>query len=97
MNGSWTYKGGDGEGTGSSGVAGQEDVEVPNLAVAQMLTFESEALREEPMSNFERLMIGRLDTMTDEQRRHHEYCVTHFQQLHRQVDDIHETLNNLNL
>jgi len=26
VNGSWNYKGGDGEGAGSSGVVGQEDV-----------------------------------------------------------------------
>jgi len=62
-----------------------------------MTPFVPQATREETMSSFERMMIERLDNMTEEQHRHHEYCVTHFQQLHQQVDDIHDTLNNFNL
>jgi len=38
-----------------------------------------------------------MDNMTEEQRARHEYCVTHFTQLHQQIDDIHDTLNNFNL
>jgi len=71
-------KGGDEDGAGTSGIAGQDEAEVPNLATAPVITFVPQAPREEPMSSFERMMIGRLDTMTEEQRRHHEYCVTHF-------------------
>ena len=43
------------------------------------------------------MMKGKLDNMTEEQHKHNKYCVTHFQQLHQQVDDIHGTLNNFNL
>jgi len=42
-------------------------------------------------------MIFRLDNMTEEQQARYEYCVTHFTQLHQQIDDIHDTLNNFNL
>jgi len=97
VNVAWTYKGGDGEGVGSSGVAGQEDSKVHNPTTTPVLPFEPQAPREEVMSSFERLMISRLDNMIEEQRMHHEYCVTHFQQLHQQIDDIHDTFNNFNL
>ena len=39
MNEAWTYKGGDSEGAGSSGVAGQEDAELPDTTGAPMLPF----------------------------------------------------------
>jgi len=97
VNGAWTYKGGDNEGVGTSGVAGQEDAEVPEPTTVTMLPFVSSAPQEEPMSSFERLMISRIDNITEEQRAHHEYCVMHFTQLHQQIDDIHDTLNNFNL
>ena len=97
MNGAWTYKGRDSEGAGSNGVAGQEDAEIPEPTTAPMIPFVALAPQQEPMSSFERLMIYRMDSMTEEQRSHHEYCVTHFTQLHQQIDDIHNTLNNFNL
>jgi len=83
VDGAWTYKGGDSEGAESSGVAGQEDVAVPEPTTTPMLPFVPPAPQEEPMSNFERLMISRMDSITDEQRAHHEYYVTHFTHLHQ--------------
>ena len=97
LNGTWTYKGGDGKEARSSGVAGQEDAELPDTTTTHMLPFVSPAPHQEPITSFEKLMISRMDNITEEQRVHHEYCVTHFTQLHQQIDDIHDTLNNFNL
>jgi len=98
VNRAWTYKGRDSEGIGTSGVSAQEDEEMPDSeATTTMLPFVPPAPQEEPMSSFERLMISRLDNMTEEQRARHEYCVTHLTQFHQQIDDIHDTLNNFNL
>jgi len=98
LNGAWTYKGGHSVGAGTSGVSAQEDEEMPDSeATTTMLPFVPPAPQDEPMSSFEKLMNSRLDNMTEEHRAHYEYCVTHFTQLHQQIDDIHDTLNNFNL
>ena len=50
MNGAWTYKGGDSEGAGTSGVSAQEDEEMPDSEVAAaMLPFVPPAPQQEPM------------------------------------------------
>jgi len=67
VNGAWTYKGGDGEGAGSNGVADQEDAKVLDPIAAPMLPFEPPAPREEAISNFEHLVISRLDNMIEKQ------------------------------
>jgi len=38
VNGSWTYKGIDGDGSGSSGIAGQDEVEISNQATTPLVT-----------------------------------------------------------
>jgi len=43
---------------------------------------------EQSYSNFEQLMI-------DNQRSHHEYCETHFQNLEERVDDIQGKLGQM--
>ena len=72
VNGAWTYKGGDSEGVGSSGVAGQEDAKLPHTTKAPMLPFVPPPPHQEPMTSFERLMISRMDIITEEQVTHHE-------------------------
>jgi len=45
-----------------SGVVGQDEGEVPNLATTPMIPFVPQAPREKPMLSFGRMMIGKLDT-----------------------------------
>jgi len=72
VNGAWTYKRGDSEGVGSSGVVGQEDVEIPELTAAPMIPFVPPTPQQDPIFSFERLMMFRMDNMIEEQRAHHE-------------------------
>jgi len=98
LDGAWTYKGGDSVGARTSGIGAQEDAEDPEpKAAAPMLPSVPLAPQEEAMSTFERMVLSSLDNMTEEQRAHHEYCITHFTQLYQQIGDIHDTLNNFNL
>ena len=64
MNGTWTYKGGDAEGAGSSGVVGQEDAENPKHTAGPMIPLVPLVPQQEPMSSFGRLMISRMGNMT---------------------------------
>jgi len=78
------YKGGRGEGSGTSETVEQEPAEIPTLGVHLLSQNEPQTPRpphDKPMSSFERLIISRMDDITEQQRCNHEYCVTQFQHL----------------
>jgi len=40
------------------------------------------------LSNFEQLVIGKLDNLTIEQRNHHEFCTVRFQHMDLQIEAV---------
>ena len=50
---------------------------------------------EQSLSRFEQLMINQLNNIDSNQKSHHEYCKTHFQNLEEQVDDIQGKLGQM--
>jgi len=47
------------------------------------------------MSPFERLMLSRMNSFVDEQRSHHEFCVSRFQDLDEQIEVVQNQLFEL--
>ena len=43
-------------------------------------------------SNFDQLVIGKLDNLTMEQRNHHEFCIARFQHMDLQIEAVQEQL-----
>ena len=41
-----------------------------------------------PMSQFERLMINRMDTMASDKKDHYEFCAARFQHLDEQIEVV---------
>jgi len=64
VNLSWTYKGGNCGGAKPSGIAEQEDDEIPTPTVRPLVIYQPQAQRDESMTSFERLMISRMDDIT---------------------------------
>ena len=50
---------------------------------------------EQFFSRFEQLMINKLNSIESNQKSHHEYCETHFQNLEERVDDIQGKLRQM--
>jgi len=50
---------------------------------------------EQSFSRFEQLMINQLNNIESNQKSHHEYCKTHFQNLEERVDDIQGKLGQM--
>ena len=63
--------------------------------VAEQFTGEDLGTGEQFYSNFEQLMINQLNNIETNQRSHHEYCETHFQNLEERVDDIQGKLGQM--
>jgi len=55
-----------------------------------MVPYVSPVDRGEPLSGFEQMLIGRLDTMVHDQRDHHEFYNTCVQHLDNQIEGIQE-------
>jgi len=47
------------------------------------------------MSPFERLVLSKMNNFADEQRSHHEFCVSRFQNLDEQIEVVHNQLFEL--
>ena len=50
---------------------------------------------ERSLSRFEQLMINQVNSIESNQKSHHEYCETHFQNLEERVDDIQGKLRQM--
>jgi len=44
------------------------------------------------LSNFEQLVIGKLDNLTLQQMNHHEFCTARFQHMDLQIEAVQEQL-----
>ena len=64
-------------------------------AAAEEFTGEDLGIGEQSYSSFEQLMINQLNSIETNQRTHHEYCETHFQNLEERVDDIQGKLGQM--
>jgi len=62
---------------------------------AEQFTGEDLGTGEQSYSRFDQLMINQLNNIKTNQRSHHEYCETHFQNLEERVDDIQGKLGQM--
>jgi len=72
-----------------------DDVGAGTSAVAEEFTWEDLGSEEQFYSSFEQLMINQLNNIETNQRSHHEYRETHFQNLEERVDDIQGKLGQM--
>ena len=64
-------------------------------AAAEQFTGRDMGNGEQSFSRFEQLMINQLNSIESNQKSHHEYCETHFQNLEERVDDIQGKLGQM--
>ena len=50
---------------------------------------------QDSFSRLELLMMNQFNHLKDQNRSHHQYCVTHFQHIETQVDDIQSKIGTL--
>jgi len=50
---------------------------------------------QDSFSRLEQLMMNQFNNLEDQNRSHHQYCVTHFQHIGTQVDDIQSKIGTL--
>jgi len=65
-----------------------DDAGTGTSAAAEQFTGEYLGTGDQSYSSFEQLMINQLNNIETNQRSHHEYCETHFQNLEERVNDI---------
>jgi len=65
-----------------------DDAGAGTSAAPEQFTGEDLGTGDQSYSSFEQLMINQLNSLETNQRSHHEYCETHFQNLEECVDDV---------
>jgi len=101
VNGRWISKGGDLVGSSSGAHAEGEDEDQIVVAATDMeaggdgvggyevgQSARNMGERITSMSPFERLMLSRMDRFADEQKSHHELCVSCFQNLDEHIEAV---------
>ena len=72
-----------------------DDAGAGTSATAEQFTREDLRTGEQSYSSFKQLMINQLNNIKTNQRSHHDYCETHFQNLEERVDDIQGKLGQM--
>jgi len=77
-------------------IAEEDETEGAGTSVAaEQFTGGDMGTGEQSFSRFEQLMINQLNNIKSNQKSHHEYCETHFQNLEEGVDDIQRKLGQM--